>query len=305
MAQCEWVSELPEGLHGAFRRADLIQQLGLPTVRALVSQGRLVRCGRQVLVDRKSGLDLRTRAAAALLLVGPRAALTSHTAALLHGCQAADGGIIHVLSGYYRKIPRRPGLAVHHGRVDEDDVLELDGLRTLPLEFVIAEMLCRADRPVALACADQALAAVEPPFRERFRARVAERISGRADPRGTRRGRALLDIASGLPESAAESRMLLILADAQLPLPQLQFAVRDLRGRERYRLDFAWPEPKVALEYDGYEAHEGRGPADAERDADLASRGWTVVRATSADLRDPAWILQVLRTAFVKRRYVA
>jgi very-short-patch-repair endonuclease len=299
------VIDLPDGLHGAFRRADLIRQLGLPAVRALLSEGRLVRYARQVLVDRRVQLDLRTRAAAALLLVGPRAALTSHTAALLHGCSAADAGIIHVLSGYYRKVPGRPGLALHHGTVDEDDVLELDGLRALPIEFVVADMLCRAHRPTALACADQAFAVVDPAFREGFRARVAERIDRRADPRGRKRGRALLEITTGRPESPAESRMLLTLVDAQLPVPQLQFPVRDLRGRERYRLDFAWPEPMVALEYDGYEAHEDRGPSDADRDADLASRGWTVIRATSADLRDPTWILRALRTAFVKRRYVA
>jgi very-short-patch-repair endonuclease len=282
-----------------------MRQLGLPAIRALLREGRLVHYGRQVLIDRRCRLDLRTRAAAALLLVGPRAVLTSHTAAVLHGCPAADAGTVHVLSGYYRKIPRRPGLAVHHGIVDEDDVIELDGLRTLPIEFVIAEMLCRADRPTALSCADQAFAVVDPPFRDGFRLRVAERITQRPDPRGTRRGRALLELASGLPESPAESRMLLTLVDAQLPPPELQFAVRDLRGRERYRLDFAWPASKVALEYDGYEAHEDRGPADTERDADLASRGWTVIRATAADLRDPTWIIQALRTAFVKRRYVA
>jgi very-short-patch-repair endonuclease len=299
------MTDLPEGLHGAYRRGDLIRQLGLPAVRALVRHNLLLRYGRQVLIDRRRQLDLRTRAAAALLLVGPRAALTSHTAALLHGCSAAGAGTIHVLSGYYRKIPRRPGLAVHHGRVEEDDVIEVDGLRTLPIEFVIAEMLCRVDRPTAVACADQAFAFVDPPFRDLFRARVADRIAERPDPRGTKRGRALLEIVTGLPESPAESRILLTLVDAQLPVPELQFTVRDIRGRDRYRLDFAWPEPKVALEYDGYEAHEERGPTDAEREADLASRGWVVVRATAADLRDPTWVIRAVRTAFVKRRYVA
>lgn len=248
----------PKGLYGAFRRDDIVRQLGLADVRVLLRDGHLVRYTRDVLIDRRYLFDLHTRAAAALLYVGTRAVLTSHTAALLHGCSAADAGIVHVLSGYDRRARVRPGLALHLGDIDEDDVVELHRLRTLRLEPVIAEMLCTAHRTTALACADQALAEIDLVNRDTFRAKVAYRIAGRADQRGTRRGEVLLGLATGLPESPAESHMLLALFDAGLPLPQLQWSVRDVVGCERYRLDFAWEEPRVALEYDGYEAHEGR-----------------------------------------------
>ena len=297
--------DLPKGLHGVFRREDLVRQLGLSDVRVLLRSGQLVRYSRDVLIDRRHLFDLTTRAAAALLFVGPRAVLTSHTAASLYGCSAADAGIVHVLSGYDRKARPRPGLALHQGVVDEHDVVELHRLRTLRLEPVIAEMLCTAHRPTALACADQALAEIDLVARDTFRAEVADRIYRRADPRGTRRGEALLGLATGLPESPAESHLLLALFDAGLPLPSLQLSIQDLAGRERYRLDFAWEEPRVALEYDGYEAHEGRQHDDAVRDADLRSRGWSIIRANATDLRAPARVVRALREAFARRRFAA
>jgi uncharacterized protein DUF559 len=297
--------DLPKGLHGAFRREDLVRQLGLRDVRVLLRDGQLVRYSRDVLIDRRYVFDLTTRAAAALLFVGPRAVLTSHTAALLHGCSAADAGTIHVLSGYDRKARLRPGLALHQSPVDEDDVLELNRLRVLRLELAIAEMLCTAERPVALGCADQAMAPLDPFARETFRAEIADRICRRLDPRGTRRGEALLGLATGLPESPAESRMLVALFEAGLPLPSLQLGIRDRAGRERYRLDFAWEEPQVALEYDGYAAHEGREESDALREADLRARGWLVIRAGASDLRDPARVIRALREGFAQRRFAA
>jgi Protein of unknown function (DUF559) len=299
------VTDLPKGLHGAYRRTDLIDRLGLPAVRELVRGGVLVRFSRNVLVDRARRFGFRTRAAAALLYVGPRAVLTSHTAALLYGCTAADAAIIHVLCGDDRTVAPRPGIELRRDAFDEDDVLTLDGLRTLGLEIVLAGMLCTVARPVAFRCLDQAFAALDPPFREPFRAAVANRLRERVDLRGIRRAEVLLRLATGLPESPAESEMLLALYDGGLPLPTLQHSVRDLAGRERYRLDFAWEEPRVALEYDGREAHEDRALADAARDAELRSRGWIVLRATASDLRDPTRLVHALRAAFTRRRFVA
>ena len=99
--------------------------------------------------------------------------------------------------------------------------------------------------------------------------------------------------------------MLLTLYDAGLPIPSLQHPVHDIAGRERYRLDFAWEEPRVALEYDGWAAHESRAAADAARGAELRSRGWTVFHATAADLHDPTRLIRALGSALQVRRLVA
>lgn len=274
-------------------------------MRAMVREGRLVHFSRHVLVERQRQLELRTRAAATLLLAGRRAVLTRHTAALMFGCSAADEGSIDVLVDYHRKVPPVPGVNPHQGLFDEQDVVVLDGLRVHALECVLAELLCRASRRTALACADQALALTSPEERKEFRAEVAHRIATRRDPRGRRRAAILLDLATGLAESPAESWLLLGLFDAHFSVPAQQVPVLDMRGRERYRLDFAWEQPRVAVEYDGYAAHADRTARDAARDEDLRRRGWTVIHADADDLRDPARLHAEIRRAFWQRRFAA
>jgi very-short-patch-repair endonuclease len=78
-----------------------------------------------------------------------------------------------------------------------------------------------------------------------------------------------------------------------------------MKGRELYRLDFAWPEPMVAVEYDGYAAHVDRLVRDAERDEDLRRRGWLVLHADAADLSDPSRLHVEVRQAFWRRRFAA
>jgi len=297
--------ELPAGLHGAHRREDLRREFGAINLRKIIREGRLVPFSRQVLVERARQLALPTRAAAALLLAGPRAVLTSHTAAFLLGCTAAEAGRTHVLVDYHLNIPRVPGMAIHQGLFDEQDVLTLDGLRVFTLECAITELLCREPRRVALACADQALALLPFERRAEFRAEVLHRIGVRRDPRGRRRSQILLDLASGKAESPAESWLLLSFFDAGFSVPEQQFTVANLSGREIYRLDFAWPEPMVAVEYDGYAAHVDRMVRDAARDEDLRRRGWLVLRADATDLSDPSRLHAEVRQAFWRRRFAA
>jgi hypothetical protein len=276
---------LPAGLHGAYLRPDLEAHLGRSRLRSAINEGRLLSYSRTVVIMRDRMQDLRTLSAAALLMAGPEAVLTSHTSAHLHGCTAADVDRVHLLISYDRKLRLRPGLAVHYGNYDPADVVELEGLRCLTLDATIAELLCRGRRSTALACADQALAFAD--GRGEFKADVAARLADRPDPRGKRRGEFLLDIATGLPESPPESWLLLKIVDAGFPAPEPQYRIHDLAGRLIYRLDFAWPDRRVAVEYDGYEAHEHRHRQDTARDEDLHRRGWKVIRADASDLRDP------------------
>ena len=62
------------------------------------------------------------------------------------------------------------------------------------------------------------------------------------------------------------------------PIPQ--FAI------SRYRLDFAWPNQKLAVEVDGHDYHKTKEQRsyDAQRDRDLLRLGWTTVRFTGSDV---------------------
>jgi hypothetical protein len=297
------VLELPNGLHGAHNRHELVAAIGHNEVRSAVENGRLIAYSRKVILERKRMFEIPTRAAAALLHVGPQAALTGPTAAWIYGCTAADIGIVHLLTSYHRPVRGRVGLAVHSGVMDGLDTTELAGLRVVGLDMAIAEILCAGYRPNALACADQALALVRPAERAELHAAIRHRVDTRRDPRGRKRAQALLDLATGRPESPAESALLLAVFDDGLPIPAAQVSVTDIDGRERHRLDFAWEDPMIALEYDGFAAHETRVQRDVERDRDLSSRGWLVIRANVADLRSPGHLMGELRTAFAARRF--
>jgi hypothetical protein len=297
--------ELPPGMHGAHLREDLRDRLGDKRLRTAIREGRLVTFAKGVLVERHRMLDMWPRAAAALLYVGDRALLTSHTAAWLFGCTAAESGEVHVLSAYDRRARPVRGVVLHHGVFDEQDVVELRGLRLHSLECAVAELLCRGARRTALACGDQAIALAAADERKAFRAEVLHRIHARRDPRGRRRGEILLLLANGLAESPAESSLMLGFFDDGLPVPHQQLPVLDLDGRERYRLDFAWKEARVAVEYDGYVAHVDRADRDGARQADLERRGWLVIRADAEDLRDPARLHREIRQALRLRRFAA
>jgi hypothetical protein len=88
------------------------------------------------------------------------------------------------------------------------------------------------------------------------------------------------------PGSPAEARLVRRLADWAFPTPIRQHVVRDATGRVIARLDLAWPERMVGLEYDGRAAHGPRHiEADEHRHAGVEALGWTLHHADRLDLR--------------------
>ena len=77
-------------------------------------------------------------------------------------------------------------------------------------------------------------------------------------------------------------------ASSAFPTPQVNYRVR-VGGRVRY-LDLAWPDAKVAVEFDGFVPHSTRRVFDDDRvrQNDLVADGWTVFRVTEDDARRDA-----------------
>lgn len=294
--------ELTGGLYGAYRRADVVAQLGPWGARRAVRDGELIALWPRVLVEAATAVALRTRAAAAHLAF-PAGVLAGPTAAQLHGFDAVTTPRTHILMPYEHYARPRSGLVVHNGRGFADQTVDVDGLPVLRVEQVVADLLCRGPARDGLALADQALAGVPEPARPALRQRVATRIAARRDVRGTVRGQLLLEIASGRAESPPESWLHLLLIELGFPHPEINWPVLTASGAELYRLDVAWVELRVAVEYDGYATHIGREAEDAARDADLRRRGWIIIRVREADLKDPSDLVARLRDAFRHRGY--
>lgn len=125
----------------------------------------------------------------------------------------------------------------------------------------------------------------------------------------------VLRLADPRCESVGESRTWYLLWRHGLPMPIPQYAVLDDRGRLVARLDFAWPEYKAFLEFDGRAKYTqllraGDTTADAvmreKRREDLVREltGWRCIRITWADLANPAALAERIRR-FLRREAMA
>lgn len=90
--------------------------------------------------------------------------------------------------------------------------------------------------------------------------------------------------------SPRETWCRLVLVDAGLPEPELNFDVRDPRGRVIACVDLAYPAARVAIEYEG--EHHLFAPEqwarDLARHEALAAAGWFVIRVSAAHLAEGA-----------------
>jgi very-short-patch-repair endonuclease len=99
-----------------------------------------------------------------------------------------------------------------------------------------------------------------------------------------------------------ESVLRWLIHEAGLPAPDLQYVVTR-GGRFVGRVDLAWPDAKLLVEFDG-DVHRERRVfvEDVRRQNGLVLAGWTVLRFTSADVRGrPQWVIQAIRAALAAR----
>ncbi len=239
---------------------------------------------------------------AAWLASGSGAVIAGPTAAFLHGCGAASPTPVHVMVPYEVRKRRRTGIVVHNGMALVADQVLVHGMPVLNLERAVTDVLCTCRPPHALAVLDEALAALDSAAaREALRARIRNRLRERPDPRGTRIGARLVDLATGRAESPAESWLLWRIVDLGFPVPEVNYCVCTIDGVPIYRLDLSWPGLRIALEYNGYSAHAGRVEQDEARTADLERRGWIVIPVTSEDLGNMWRVMTELHEAFLAR----
>jgi hypothetical protein len=266
-----------------------------------LATGVLAQPWRGVLIHAADALNLPTLAQAALIHVGQPSALSGATSLALHGLSAVTDTEIHLSVPPSKRARSKPGLVVHRAEFQPSDVIEIEGLPAFSLDLALADYLCSGHDRTAFATVDQAMAGLPPDHCRTLRENVRDRLLDRRDRRGIHRAQMLLALATGKAESPPESMLRLIVVEAGFPVPEAQFEITAIEGHRLYVLDIAWPELRIALEYDGFAAHEERHEYDAERDTRMAGRGWVTIRATAVDLRNPGRILAELRDAFKLR----
>ncbi|SCG56905.1 endonuclease domain-containing protein [Micromonospora halophytica] len=134
------------------------------------------------------------------------------------------------------------------------------------------------------------------------RAALAEVGTRFADRPGGRRAREVFDLADPAAQSPPESHLRVRLVLAGLPRPVAQHPVRLPSGLVLHP-DLAWPQFRVAVEYDGrWHADPDQLHRDRRRLNQLVLAGWTVLHVTSRRLRDDfPGILREVRGALTTR----
>jgi very-short-patch-repair endonuclease len=231
----------------------------------------------------------------AACLAGP--AVASHrSAGLLWNLPAMPRGLVEVTA--LRHLRRHASDVTWHEsfHLSERDVTEIDGI---PVTRPIRTFL---DLGVVLAPDD-----LEQVLNEGLRRKLLSvpAIGRRLEELGhLRRGTAVVRAVltrhipeQRAPESVLETKFLQLIRAAGLPEPVPQYAIR-LRDGTVARVDFAYPERRIAIELDGAAYHFGdiAERRDRRRDNQIGDVGWSVRHFDWTDVTQRIdYVLAVLR----------
>ena len=227
---------------------------------------------------------LAVRSRGAHLLVAGHGALAGYSAAELLGARIAprdaDAEVV-VPGGEFRECR---GLRVHRDQLTDDEVETAAGL-VVTSAIRTAYDLARWSTQIEGVVAADALGRIGR-FGSGALLGMAARYPG---ARWRSRVPLVAELMDPRAESAMETRCRVSLVLRGLPRPELQYQVCDELGDHVAWLDMAYPVARVGVEFDGEHHQETRVfRADLARHNRLNALGWTVLRASAADvLRNP------------------
>lgn len=242
--------------------------------RARLRGPEFVALYRDVYIGASAEVDLRVRLRAVELRAGPGAVIGGPMASIAWGaeCPWEDPEAVLTIN---RRVAS-DGIARRVDQLAASEIGERYGVRLTSPARTAFDLARRGGPITEVVAAVDALAYIE-----KLRAAdLSAVIDAHTGYRGLVRAREVVALMDPLAESLMETRTRLALVFRGLPTPVSQHPVVLPDGR-RYRLDLAWPELRVAVEYDGEDHRDAaRHAADLDRDAALRDLGWIVVRVT-------------------------
>ncbi len=219
-----------------------------------------------------------------------------------------DLGVVHTT----REKPERAGRTVrdwvpHRGRLTEDDLEVVNGLLLSTAARAAFEVTTIAGVEASLVIVNRLLhaGALTPQ-------QLADQVEAHRHWPNSLTSDLVLRLADPRLESVGEDRVSYLCYAQRLPRPEPQWKVHDEKGTLVARLDFAWPEHGVFLEFDGrakYREHRReketleeflmREKAREERVCVLT--GWTCLRISWADLARPELLAARIRAVLMSR----
>lgn len=284
------------GLHGVFIGAHAVAAGAL--TRHQLQNGPYVRVLRGVYADPSLPRDHLLRCRAAALLLPPGAALAGRSAAAVVGAPAP-----RFTERVTAVVPPRVrwtgpvGVRVHRAELPVAEVARTEeGMPyTVPL-WSAWDMATLESTSTAVGVLDSMVRSgtVDVEGLQRL-------LRERAGRWGYRRVRRTFELVDPRSESPPESWVRVACALSGLPAPTPQYDVVH-EGRWLGRVDLAWPEARLIVEYEGAYHFEGLQIArDDVRLERMAAAGWRVLRVAAHDLHDVdalvARIAEMLRSA--------
>lgn len=233
------------------------------------------------------------RCLAAAMTLPPDAVITGRSAATLLGADlAGPKDDVEVLVSDHKYMNRRAGIRAWARKSNEDEYVPWQGINIARMTRAAFDVLARHTVRFAVANCDAML-----------RARLIDETSlhnflAKRHYYGYRKALRALALVDARAESIPESMLRVELVQAGLsPVPQVE--VFDLLGRFVARLDLAFEEEKVAVEYDGnWHAKPEQRAKDEARRQRLRECGWTIIVVTRDDLYgDPSAVVTAVKNA--------
>lgn len=252
---------------------------------------------RGVYADSDLHVDHGLKIRAAALVIPPDAAITGRSAGWLWGARlAAADDPVDVVRSPRRRLGLANEIRVRTSPLPETDVQDKGELRvTTPLRTAW-ELALRLDLIEAVTYCD-AMARLG----RINAASLAAYVRDRPGQHGCRIADRVFSLVDSRSESPQESRLRVHMALAGLPTPIPQYEIH-MAGEFVARVDFAWPDVKVAVEYDGaWHADAGQLVRDRERLNRLQAAGWYVHHVTFRDMHNVERTIAEIRRVLARR----
>lgn len=253
-----------------------------------------------VYADARLEISHRTRCrAAAYWLFPPGCAIAGRSAvAILGGASPGPHHPVEVLVEPTARFGPLAGLLIHVARWRDGEVQRVDGVPVTTAVRTCWDLACWLDVVDAVTLIDSLLHVGAAGLTD-LEAYLAEHRG----ERGWRKFAEAVSLADAGAESPPESRLRVRLVRAGLPRPVTQHVI-SRTGRFIARVDLAWPELKVAIEYDGLWHHDpDQFHRDRQRLNQILGDEWIVLHVTSRRMsRDFEGLLAEIRSVLRARR---
>ena len=289
----ERIAALASRQHGAFSRSQACAVGFTPAgIRHRRSTGRWLDVAPGVYVIAGTAATWQQLVITTLLSYGPSAAAASTTAARLRGIIESSDGMVCVVvpKGQHRRTKK--GTRVREAKLTRSDIRVVDGITCTAPNRTIVDLAAVFSQAQLEAALDTAILRGMTTAAS-LRTYIRERRLGKRSGLGMLR-RLLEDRINPAPQSELERMFLRKLRAAGLPEPTRQHPI----GKRR--VDFAYPDRKIAIELDGRAFHAS-GIAfreDPRRRNELVLAGWHPFQFTWDDItKDWPTTEAVLRAA--------